>query len=163
VIQLTETGNAGLGVATQVGVVTAGSVRFQIGPNTNQSVSYSMPTVFARNLGTGVLTGLSLEDVDVTTQAGAEDAMRIIDAAVTQLAQWRGELGSFQTNFLDSTVRSLAVAKENLTASESQVRDADMALEITEHTRLQILQQSGMAVLSQANQSPQAVLQLLNG
>ncbi len=158
---VTEAGNGGLTSATQVGVLTAGSVRFQIGAFANQSVAFSMPQVFASSLGRGPVSGKSLADIDVTTQVGSQEAMQMIDAAVAQLAQWRGEIGSFQTNFLDSTVRSLSVAKENLTASESQIRDADIAEEMTQYTRLQILQQSGMSMLAQANQAPQQVLQLL--
>ncbi|MFN8220364.1 MAG: flagellin [Fimbriimonadales bacterium] len=99
----------------------------------------------------------------MTTQQGAQDAMKIIDDAISQLALARGDIGSFQSNFLESTVRSLGVAQENLTASESQIRDADMASEITQYTRLQILKQSGMSVLAQASQAPQSVLQLLRG
>lgn len=161
IILLTEAGNAGMSSATNVGQITAGAVRFQIGGNTNQSVQYSMPVIFANRLGTGAVPGQSLADLDVTSSTGAQNAMRIIDDAITQLAQIRGNLGSFQKNFLESNVRSLATAQENLTASESQIRDADMAEEITNMTRLQILQQSGMAVLAQANQMPQSVLRLL--
>lgn len=162
-LMLTQQGNLGYAAAGTVGQITAGSVRFQIGANANQSVSYSMPTLFANRLGSGVTPGQDLSTVDVTTSAGAQMAIQIIDAAVTQLAQIRGDLGSFQSNFLESTVRSLAVAKENMTASESQIRDADMAEEITNYTRLQILKQSGMSVLAQANQAPQSVLSLLRG
>lgn len=162
-IVINENGNNSVTSATQVGVLTAGTVRFQIGAFANQSVAFSMPTVFAQNLGTGAVPNGSISSLDVTTQQGAYDAMKIIDAAITQLAQQRGELGSFQKNFLESTARSLGVAKENLTSSESQIRDADMAYEITEYTRLQILQQSGMSVLGQANKQPQQVLQLLQG
>jgi len=89
--------------------------------------------------------------------------MRVIDDAINQLAQHRGELGSFQKNFLESTVRSLSVAQENLTATESMIRDADMATEITNMTRQQILMQSGQAVLAQANQIPQGIVGLLRG
>lgn len=161
-IMLSEDGNATLtGTATVVGQITAGSVLFQIGANTGQSVQFALPVIFTNRLGTNAVAGRTLADLDVTTQQGAQDAMRIIDDAIQQLAQMRGELGSFQTNFLDSTVRSLTIAQENLTATESQIRDADMAMEITEFTRLQILNQSGMAVLAQANQIPQGVLQLL--
>lgn len=163
-IVMTEDGNTNLtGAATVVGQITAGTVRFQIGANANQSVQFSMPTVFANRLGTGAVGSLSVSDIDVTTPTGAQNAMSIIDQAIQQLAQLRGELGSFQKNFLESTVRSLSVANENLTASESQIRDADMAEEITQFTRLQILQQSGMSVLAQANRTPQSVLQLLQG
>ncbi len=159
---LNEAGNSSItATPTLVGQVTAGSVRFQIGANADQSVQFSMPVIFSNRLGTGAYTGKSLADLDVTTQTGAQEAMRIIDDAIQQLAQLRGELGSFQKNLLESTVRSLGVAQENLTATESQIRDADMAAEITEYTRLQILQQSGMSVLAQANQMPRSVLQLL--
>jgi flagellin len=161
---LSEQGNATITtIAQQVGVVTAGSVRFQIGAHSEQSVSFSMPVVFANKLGAGIVTGKTLADVDVTTPQGAQDAMKIIDAAVNQLARLRGELGSFQKNFLESTVRSLDIANENLTSSESYIRDADMAAEITQYTKLQILKQSGMSVLAQANQAPQSVLSLLRG
>ncbi len=162
-IVINENGNSSIAAPTQVGVLTAGSVRFQIGAFANQSVAFSMPTVFAQNLGAGAIPNGSIATLDVTTQQGAYDAMKIIDAAITQLAQQRGELGSFQKNFLESTARSLGIAQENLTATESQIRDADMAQEITEYTRLQILQQSGMSVLAQANKQPQQVLQLLQG
>ncbi|MBI1756999.1 MAG: hypothetical protein HYR64_07830 [Fimbriimonas ginsengisoli] len=160
-ITLTPNGNTSLGVATQVGVLSSGSVRFQIGADADQAVQFSMPTVFANRLGTSVVPGKTLADIDVTTIQGAQDAMKIIADAVTQVAQLRGDLGSFQKNFLESNVRSLNVANENLTASESDIRDVDMAAEISDHTRLMILQQSGMAVLAQANQTPQNVLQLL--
>ncbi len=162
VVLLTEQGN-NTAAATQIGVLTAGAVHFHIGAMANQSIAYSMPNIYANRLGTGVVSSQDLSTVDVTTQAGAQNAIKIIDAAVTQLAQWRGDIGAFQVNFLESTVRTLGIAKENLSASESQIRDADMALEMTSYTRLQILQQSGMAMLAQANQAPQNVLQLLRG
>ena len=163
-INMTESGNTNVGgTATLVGQVTAGTVRFQIGANADQSVQFSMPTVFANRLGTGAVAGLTLADIDVTTQTGAQNAIRVIDGAINQLALMRGELGTFQRNFLESTVRSLGIAQENLTASESQIRDANMAEEITNMTRQQILQQSGMSVLAQANQLPQGILGLLRG
>ncbi len=161
-IVMSENGNSTItGVDTVVGQVTAGNVRFQIGGNADQSVQFSMPTVFANRLGTGAVANMSMADVDVTTQTGAQNAMRVIDDAVNQLARMRGELGSFQKNFLESNVRSLSIAQENLTSSESQIRDADMAIEITNMTRQQILAQSGMSVLAQANQIPQGILALL--
>lgn len=160
-ILLNENGNASITTATQVGVLTAGTVQFQIGANSGQSVQFSMPTVFANRLGTGAVAGQSVATIDVTSQQGANYAMRVIDDAITQLSQARGEIGSFQADFLESTVRSLGVAKENLTSSESTIRDADMAEEITQFTKTQILQQSGMSVLAQANRLPQQILQLL--
>lgn len=157
---LTAAGN-GTAVTTSVGALTAGTMRFQIGANADQSTTFSMPAIFAERLGTSAIPGENLSTIDLSTQQGAEDAMRIVDAAIKELSTLRGELGSFQSNFLESTMRSLAVAGENLTASESTIRDADMAKEMTEFTKIQILRQSGMAVLAQANQSSQSVLQLL--
>lgn len=163
-ILLSENGNATItGLSRQLGVISSGSVRFQIGANSDQSTTFSMPVVFANRLGTSAVAGKSLADMDVTTPQGALDAMKIIDDAVTQLASLRGELGSFQKNFLESASRSLDIANENLTASESVVRDADMASEITSMTRLQILRDSGMSALAQANSSPQSILSLLRG
>lgn len=164
-ITLSAAGNtsAGLGAGAAIGTVTSGDVQFQIGANAGQQVSFSLPNTRANQLGTDAIAGRDLADVDVTSLQGANDAIRIIDAAVTQVAQLRGNLGSFQKNFLESTVRSLEIAKENLTATESTIRDADMAEEMTKMTRLQILTQSGMAVLAQANQQPQNILRLLQG
>jgi flagellin len=124
-------------------------------------VSFSIPKLFADGLGDGIITGQNLSTVDVTRSGGAEEAIRIVDGAVKELAVLRGELGSFQKNFLESTVRSLGVAVENITSSESQIRDADVAKEMTEFTKIQVLRQSGMSVLAQAAQAPNAVLQLL--
>src|SRR5262249_5940556 len=146
--------------ATQVGTVTVGKMRFQIGAFADQNVSFSLPTVFADRLGTGAVASQSVATIDLTTQQGADDAIKIIDDAVTQLAQLRGQLGSFQKNFLESTTRSLDIAKTNLTASESTIRDADMAEEMTQYTKEQILQQSGLSMLAQANQQPQNILSL---
>lgn len=162
-INLTPGNTLGIGTATTIGNLTSGTAQFQIGAYDNQAVSYAMPVVFSTSLGIGAIPGMSLADVDVTTQNGAQQAIQIIDDAITQLSQLRGQLGSFQKNFLESTVRSLNVATENLAASESQIRDADMASEMTAYTRYQVLQQSGMAMLAQANQAPQNILQLLRG
>lgn len=163
--RLTPAGNAGstLTTASAIGNLTSGNLRFQIGANTDQSVSFGMPDIRPNRLGTGSIAGLDLTQVDVTTQQGAVDAMSIIDNAVTQLSAMRGELGSFQKNFLESTVRTLDIARENYTAAESMIRDADIAEEMSKYTRLQILAQSGTAVLAQANQIPQQVLKLLQG
>jgi flagellin len=161
---LTETGNSALTASPQqVAQVTAGSVAFQVGADSGQSVSFSMPTMFAKDLGTGVVTGKTLADIDLTTTQGAQDAMKMIEAAVTQVATVRGVIGSFQKNILESGQRSLQIANENLAASESAIRDVDMAAEMTNYTKLQILKQSGLSVLAQANQQPQSVLSLIRG
>jgi flagellin len=157
---MTEDGNQQSGTI-EVGGLNVGELRFQIGANSGQMVSFSIPKLFADGLGDGIITGQNLSTVDVTRSGGAEEAIRIVDGAVKELAVLRGELGSFQKNFLESTVRSLGVAVENITSSESQIRDADVAKEMTEFTKIQVLRQSGMSVLAQAAQAPNAVLQLL--
>ena len=159
---VTPSGNS-TSTSQTIGQLTVGSMRFQIGANADQSAMFSIPSVFASTLGSGVVTGLNLSGIDLTSQQGATDAMKVIDAAVSQVAQLRGNLGSFQKNFLESTARSLDVASENLTASESQIRDADIAKEMSDYTKAQILRQSGIAVLAQANQSPQSILSLIKG
>lgn len=162
-IMLTPAGNQAFNPAAQAAYVTAGAVQFQVGANAGQNISYSMPTIFANRLGTGAVPGQSVATIDLTSPQGAQDAIRIIDAAIMELALLRGRLGSFQANYLESNVRSLNIATENMASAESQIRDADMAIEMTEYVRLQILQQSGMAMLAQANQAPQNILQLLRG
>lgn len=159
---VTPTGNANA-APINVGSVTVGDVRFQIGANANQFASFSLPSVYASDLGTNTVAGESINTVDITSEAGATQAIRIIDDAVQQLNVLRGSLGSFQQNFLESNVRSLGIAQENLTASESYIRDADMAFEMTEYTKINILRQTGMSVLAQASQAPQNILQLLRG
>lgn len=157
---LTEAGNV-TGAAAAVGRIEAGSAQFQVGANARQTVSLSLANMLVSQLGQGVIAGESLATINVTTAIGAENAIRIIDDAIAQVTKTRGEIGSFQRNMLESNVRSLGVARENLTATESSIRDVDMAAEIANFTRLQILQQSGLAVLAQANAAPQAVLSLL--
>lgn len=158
-----STAGNGTGATTVIGQLNVGAMNFQIGANAEQNVAFSISSLYARDLGTGVIPGQSIATLDLTNPAGAQDAIRIIDDAVKQLAFLRGELGSFQKNFLESTSRSLAVAQENLTSSESAIRDADIAAEMTEFTKVQILRQSGIAVLAQASKAPQSVLQLLQG
>jgi flagellin len=108
-------------------------------------------------------TGLGVNGVDVTTYAGPADAatdLSAIDSALTTVSTTRATLGAAQ-NRLEHTIANLGVAVENLSAAESRVRDADMAQEMVQFTRNQILLQAGTAMLAQANAAPQVVLQLL--
>lgn len=165
-ILLTENGNlfdyAGSG-AQRVALVNAGMLQFQVGANAGQFVRFSLMDVHATKLGTTVVPGKSLATIDVTQQNATDEALRIIDAAISEISKMRGDMGSFQRYVLESNIRSLNVAKENVTASESTIRDADFAAEITMFTKQQILMQSGMSVLAQANNIPQTVLSLLRG
>jgi flagellin len=161
VILLNEFGNhttVGDGV---VGRTTTGQLQFQIGANAGQTARFSINNMRADKIGTGVVADKSLADIDVTKTGGAEEALKIIDAAIQQVSKLRGDMGAFQKNVLESNMRSLAVAKENLTATESAIRDTNFAEEISRFTKFQILQQAGMSVLGQANFAPQAVLQLI--
>ncbi len=159
-ILLTEQGNA-TGAAAAVGRIEAGSAQFQIGANAGQTASLSLANMMASELGDDVVSGQNLSTISLTSPSDAENALKVIDRAIEQVAELRGKIGNFQRNVLESNLRSLGVARENLTATESTIRDADIATEITQFTKLQILQQTGLAVLAQANAAPQAVLSLL--
>jgi flagellin len=105
-------------------------------------------------------TTLAINANDLTTGATALTAIGAIDAAIDSVTDLRGDLGVIQ-NRLEHTIANIDVMIENTVASESRIRDVDMAAEISNFTRLQILQQSGTAMLAQANAQPQAVLSLL--
>ncbi|TWI02777.1 flagellin [Luteimonas cucumeris] len=100
------------------------------------------------------------DDLDITTFAGAQQALEIVDAALTSVNGARADLGAIQNRFT-SVVANLQASSENLAASRSRIRDTDFAKETAELTRTQILQQAGTAMLAQANQVPQNVLSLL--
>ncbi|PYZ94390.1 flagellin [Salipaludibacillus keqinensis] len=125
---------------------------FQIGANAEQNVKVDIPEMDTDELG--------INDIDVETQAGANNAITSLDEAIKKVSDARSELGAMQ-NRMEHTINNLQVTHENLTSAESRIRDADMALEMTEFTRNNILNQSATAMLAQANQLPQGVLQLL--
>ncbi len=128
------------------------TLTFHIGANQDQ--------VIALNINDMRATALTVNGIDVTTQAGAETAIASLDVAINAVSTERSKLGAYQ-NRLEHTIANLGVAQENLTAAESRIRDVDMAQEMMEFTRAQILLQAGTAMLAQANTLPQAVLQLL--
>ncbi len=145
--------------------VANNALNFQVGPNQNQTASVSLP-----NVNTHVLAKMvpndsgyqSLSDLDLTTYQGAQDALKMIDQAVFEVSAARGNLGAFQKNTLETNLSNLRYASENLVSAESVIRDTDMAAEMSEFTKQQILLASGTAMLGQANQTPKAVLSLLN-
>ena len=98
--------------------------------------------------------------LDVSSHANATAAITIIDEAINNVSAERSKLGAFQ-NRLEHTINNLGTSSENLTAAESRVRDVDMAKEMMEFTKNNILSQAAQAMLAQANQQPQGVLQLL--
>ena len=103
---------------------------------------------------------LGIGDIDISTQAGANAAVDKIKAAINQVSSQRGDLGALQ-NRLEHTINNLSVTTENMTAAESRIRDVDMAKEMMAYTKNNILVQASQAMLAQANQIPQGVLQLL--
>ncbi|HRJ26019.1 MAG TPA: flagellin [Fimbriimonadaceae bacterium] len=160
-IRLNEAGNSTTAADGAIGQLRVGSTQFQIGANAGQTTNLSLGNFSSANLGVGAVSGLSMSNLDVTSQSGAANALQVIDAAIGQITRARGDIGSFQRNVLESNVRSLNIASENLAATDSSIRDIDVAQEMTQFTKLQILQQSGLSVLAQANSAPQSVLALL--
>ncbi|MDQ3439072.1 MAG: flagellin, partial [Planctomycetota bacterium] len=146
--------------------VTGGGARFQIGSEVNRQgqVHVGISSVSTTKLGDDVVGFLSElgSGGDASLVSGNTiDAQRILSQSIRQVATLRGRLGAFQKNILETNVNSLSVALENVTASESAIRDADFASETAALTRAQILVQANTSVLSQANASPQNVLSLL--
>ncbi|MDG5788647.1 flagellin [Evansella sp. AB-P1] len=125
-------------------------ITLQIGPNEGQTVDIKIPKMDT--------TELAIDDIDV--KESPQDAITKITDAINELSESRASLGAIQ-NRLEHTINNLQITHENLTSAESRIRDADMALEMTEFTRNNILNQSATAMLAQANQLPQGVLQLL--
>lgn len=130
------------------------SGKLQIGANTGQSLQVKIS-----NMSAGA-SGLAVNGVNIGTQSGANTAIATIDTAITKLSSERSTLGAVQ-NRLEHTIKNLDNASENLQAAESRVRDVDMAKEMMNFTKNNILQQASTAMLAQANMAPQGVLQLL--
>lgn len=147
---LADTGLTGLAGAVAAATGTGGT--FQIGANSGDTVEVAIADMDAAALGIGGL--------DVTTDAGAAAALDALDDAISTVSEKRGDLGALQNRF-ESMINNLQVTTENLVASESRIRDTDMAAEMTNFTKNQILSQAGTAMLAQANQVPQGVLSLL--
>ncbi|MBQ4816360.1 flagellin Hag [Bacillus pumilus] len=146
---------------------------FQIGANATQQISVNIEKMSTDALGVkdadGIVANQSLKDIDVrkfadnaadATDVGFDTQLSIIDAAINQVSAQRGKLGAVQ-NRLEHTINNLGASAENLTAAESRIRDVDMAKEMSEFTKNNILSQASQAMLAQANQQPQNVLQLL--
>ena len=119
-------------------------------------------TETSTNGGDLATTNSFVQGLDITTFAGAQRALEVVDKALTSVNGARADLGAIQNRFT-SVVANLQTSSENLAASRSRIRDTDFAKETAELTRTQILQQAGTAMLAQANQAPQGVLSLLQG
>ena len=144
--------------------VSQNSLRFQTGGNRGQTVGFSIRSADTEKLGRGIVnkSGFdSLAKINVMDFQSAQDSLMLIDQAIDEMTSSRGDLGAFQKNTLESNLSNLKVAHENLTASESIIRDVDMAKEMATFTKNQIMSQAATSMLAQANILPENVLQLL--
>ncbi|MHB1156364.1 MAG: flagellin N-terminal helical domain-containing protein [Phycisphaerales bacterium] len=146
--------------------ITGGGATYQLGPNvqTSQQISFGIQSVDASHLGDAVLGFLSSivsGGANSLISGNAQGAGDIIDKAISQVAVMRGRLGAFESNTLQTNIRSLQTALENVTSSTSQIRDADFAAETSNMTRAQLLTTVGTTVLATANSNAQNVLRLL--
>lgn len=146
--------------------IDGGGAKFQIGSKVerNGQINIGIQSVSTSSLGNnvvGFLSSLANGQDNSLVSGNTLTAQKIIDKAISQVAFIRGRLGALQKNVLETNVNSLGVALENVTASESAIRDADFAKETAALTRAQILTQANTSVLSQANATPQSVLSLL--
>jgi flagellin len=130
------------------------STVFQVGANEGEDV--------AVDIGNMSADSLRITRVIVTDRESAARAITILDSAINMVSTQRAKIGAYQ-NSLEHTVTNLTTTSTNLTDAESRIRDADMSAEMLNFTRLQILSQSGTAMLAQANQLPQSVLSLIRG
>lgn len=144
----------GAGIGKEEVATTGKGLTFQIGAN---GVEDQRVTLNVNDMSS---TAIGVANADVSTQDAANKAIDMVDAAVKTVSMQRAGLGALQ-NRLEYTVNNLTTTNENLTAAESQIRDTDMATEMINYTKNNILQQASQAMLAQANQQPQAILQLL--
>lgn len=135
-----------------INITGYGDMSVQIGANEGQTLDMRIPHVSLKNIG--------IADTDFTSQGGCQDALGKMDQAVAYISGVRSRLGAYQ-NRLESTVDSLDVTYESMTAAYSRIMDTDMSKEMTEYTNLQVLTQAGTSMLAQANERPSQVLQLL--
>ncbi|KAE9627760.1 hypothetical protein GND95_14530 [Defluviitalea raffinosedens] len=138
----------------QINVLDAGPLDLQIGANEGQFMEIRIPNLSPQALG--------IDKINLSTADGAQKAITTADEAINMISSVRSKLGAYQ-NRLEHTVANLDVAAENMTASLSRIQDADMAKEMSEYTQKNVISQAGMAMLAQANQRPQQILQLLQG
>ena len=140
------------------------SMNFQIGQNTDHNTAMSFKSIRGAELANGVRnesTFRSLDDISLMDNQKALDSMRLIDRAIEEVSATRGDMGAFQKNLLESNLNYLRIAHENTLSSESVIRDADMAAEMANFTRNQIMMESSVAMLAQANARPLQILKLL--
>lgn len=162
-ITMTEEGNV-KGTLYNVGRIYGGALTFQIGGNAGETYKATIASMEADELGTDT----HASGLDALKSGGAHDlatdadsAISLIEEAISDVSTQRAKLGSLQANVLESNYRNLGIARENAQASESRIRDVDMAKEMMEFTKNQVLTQAATAMLAQANALPNTVLTLI--
>ena len=161
-------GNGSTGLGSSQFAITEGGALFQLGPqvSTNLQENIAVKSMQANKLGNsivGFLSELKSGQSNSLNSGNFQQASKIVQEVTTQVAVLRGRLGAFERNTLQPNIRQLQITAENLTSSESIIRDTDFAVETSELTRSQILVQAGNAVLAIANAQSQNVLTLLGG
>jgi flagellin len=151
-------GATGTGAASATGTGSAATITLQVGANDGESITIT--TADLTGSATSVSTITSITGSAAVASAFAAVTLDDIDSAIGEISTTRANLGSVQ-NRLDHRIANLASYQENLVSAESRIRDVDMADEMVQFTKAQILQQAGTSMLSQANQAPQSVLSLL--
>ncbi|MCW3795512.1 flagellin Hag [Paenibacillus sp. LS1] len=151
-------------------VTSAANLSFHIGANADQNISLTIKAMDAASLGVGAATGSTSATgataaavtggISISSATSANAAITTINSAIETVSTERAKLGAYQ-NRLEHTINNLGTTSENLSAAESRIRDVDMAKEMMNQTKNNILAQASQAMLAQANQQPQAVLQLL--
>lgn len=162
------TSEFGTSATTSTFQITGGGSIYQIGQdvNVNGQVHTGIPSITTGNLGNavqGFLNSLRTGAINAVADGRFIEAEKIVSAAISQVSTLRGRLGSIQKNQLQTNINTQQIALENVSSSESVIRDADIAVEVAALTRAQILVQSTLATLQIANSLPQAVLSLLGG
>ena len=138
--------------SAEIDITGLGAMTMQIGANEGQELDIRIPAITLENL--------DINDIDLSTQDGALGALDDIENATAYISKVRSRLGAYQ-NRLEHTISSLDISGENMTSAYSRIMDVDMASEMTEYTKYQIMSQAGTSMLAQANERPQKVLQLL--
>lgn len=143
---------ANVGDTVKVDVTGIGAMKIQTGANEGQELAVRIPTISLKKMG--------LTDLDITTEAGAQAGIDAVKNALQYINDARARLGAYE-NRMEHNTSNLDVSSENMTSSYSRIMDVDMAEEMTEYSTQQVLTQAGISMLSQANERPQQVLQLL--
>jgi flagellin len=146
--------NVTVGKDIRIDVLSSGPMVLQIGSNEGQTMEVRIPEVTPKTLG--------IDNVNLTTQDGAEKAIDQLDAAITEVSAIRAKLGAYQ-NRLEHSIANLDTTGENMDEALSRIEDTDMAEEMAEYTQKQVLSQAGTSMLAQANERPQTILSLLQG